>query len=126
MRNWLLGLGIFALLVVSAARAEGEFDMDFMQTVEDVSKDIVSNISGGDGAAATAGIKELDGYLAQVEAHYGKKGNTQDAVDITREGRSLLSNIGQLVAARNFDEANAKYSEFSRTCKSCHRIYKKS
>lgn len=119
-------LGFSALLVVSAAQAENEFDMDFMQTIEDVTKDLVSHISGQDGAAATAGIKELDGYLAQVEAHYAKKGNTQDAVDIAREGRLILGDIGKLVAAGHYDDANARTSEFSKNCKSCHKIYKKS
>lgn len=117
---------LLALGWLSHAWAEAEFDMDLMQTVEDLSKNLVSNLALADAGAAHADIAELDGLLAQVEAHYVQKGDAPEAVEIAHNGRSLLLDIDKLVQAGDFDAANAKNSEFSRTCKACHKAYKKS
>ena len=126
MKGKILIPALLALGWLSHAWAEAEFDMDLMQTIEDLSKDLVSNLALADAAASQADIAELDGLLAQVESHYAQKGDAQDAVDIAHNGRTLLLDIDKLVQAGDFDAANAKNSEFSRTCKTCHKAYKKS
>ncbi|AXQ28470.1 hypothetical protein D0B54_07135 [Solimonas sp. K1W22B-7] len=118
--------GLAALGWLSLGWAASEFDMDLMQTVEDTAKDLVSNLSLADGPAAKANIADLDAMLAQVEDHYAQKGDAADAAAIAHDGRSLLGDIGRFVEAGDFDAANAKNSEFSKTCKSCHKVYKKS
>lgn len=126
MRKSVLLLAVLGVSSASLVWAASEFDMDLMQTVEDTSKDLVSNLSMGDAAAANTDLSELDSLLAQVEDHYVQKGNADDAVVIVKDGRTLLVDIANLVAANDFDAANAKSTEFSRTCKACHKIYKKS
>lgn len=126
MKKRILIPALLALGWLSHAWAEAEFDMDLMQTIEDLSKNLVSNLALADAGAAHADIAELDGLLAQVEDHYVQKGDAQDAADLARQGRTLLLDIDKLVQADDFDAANAKNSEFSRTCKTCHKAYKKS
>ncbi len=126
MRKTVVVPALLALGWLSFAWAAAEFDMDLMQTVEDTAKDLVSNLSLADAPAAKANIADLDALLAQVEDHYAQKGDAADAAAIAHEGRSLLADIGRLVEAGDFDTANAKNSEFSKTCKSCHKVYKKS
>lgn len=126
MRKLIIAVSFFGFASATVLAADSEFDMDFMQTVEDLTKEIVSNISGEDVAAVLANAKELDGMLSQVEVHYAKKGDTPDAVQISKDSRTLLGEVVGLASAKNFDAANSKSTELSRACKSCHKIYKKS
>jgi hypothetical protein len=115
-------LCLFAIHVANGA--SDEFEMGFMQSVEDVSKDLASNLSVNDETQVSSNIQELKGMFAQIEEHYVKKGDAKDAVTITKNSRTVLEEIEKLVLARNFDAATEKSSEFSRHCKSCHKIYK--
>jgi hypothetical protein len=126
IRKLVLALSLMGLASATVVGAEGEFEMDFMQSVEDVTKNLVSNLAQENAPAVLADARELDGMLSQVEAHYTKKGDTPDAVEISKDSRVLVAEIGKLAGARDFDNATAKSSELSRACKSCHKIYKKS
>lgn len=126
IRKLVLALGLMGLTSATVVGAESEFDMDFMQSVEDVTKNLVSNLSLENAAAVLADARELDGMLSQVETHYTKKGDTPDAVEISKDSRALVAEIGKLAVAKDFDNATVKSSELSRACKSCHKIYKKS
>ncbi|WP_139250075.1 hypothetical protein [Hydrocarboniphaga daqingensis] len=100
--------------------------MDLMQTVDDTSKELVSNLSLEDAASADGNLADLDALLAQVETHYSAKGGADDAVKITQDARALLVQIHEHIGAGDFETANLKQSEFSRNCKACHKLYKKS
>lgn len=126
IRKLVLALSLMGLASATVVGAESEFEMDFMQSVEDVTKSLVSNLSQENGPAVLADARELDGMLSQVETHYTKKGDTPDAVEISKDSRALVGEIGKLAVAKDFDNATAKSSELSRACKSCHKIYKKS
>jgi hypothetical protein len=117
--------GLFLLLANPSvpSRAE-EFEEDFMQTVEDTHKSLSSNLAVQSAESATTDVKLLEGYFAEIEDHFVKKGDAQEGVDLSRKSRELLAEILKTVAANDFDTASKASAELGRTCKECHRLYK--
>lgn len=105
--------------------AAGDFDMDFMQSVEDTNKSLSSNVASEDAKGSIADATELAGMFEKVEAVYVAKPNAPDAVAISRKSKELAKEIITLVSAKDFDTAAGKASELSRQCKACHNFYKK-
>lgn len=106
--------------------ADGELDMDLMQTIEDTNKSLASNIATQNGAGSTADAKELQELFGKVEAHFVAKGGADDAVDLSRKSKDLAGAIVKSVSEKNFDAASETATTLSRTCRTCHTFYKKS
>lgn len=115
-----------ALLSGSVLSSINKIEDDFMQTVEDTNKSLANNVALKDAKGATSDAKELEQMFAQVEDYYLRKGDAQDAVQLSRKSRDLSVEITKLVSTKDFDTAEQKASELSRACKSCHNFYKKS
>ncbi|MDR1349866.1 MAG: cytochrome c [Zoogloeaceae bacterium] len=104
---------------------EGEIDMDFMQDVEDVSINLTDNIARHDTDPILSDAKELINAFAQIEAFYIAKGDTEDAVQLSRKSKELSQKIIQQIDSKDFDSAAASATELARACKSCHNFYRK-
>jgi len=123
----LVVLGATLLAVAgSVISAQVEIDDDFMRSVEDSNKSLANHIAVKDTKGVSVDTKELSEMFAQVETFYATKGDAQDALDITKKSRQLITEIDKSVAGKDFDNANVKASDLSRACKSCHNFYKKS
>ena len=110
----------------SVISAQVDVDDDFMRSVEDANKSLANHIAVKDTKGIKGDTQELSAMFAQVEAFYAAKADADDAIAITKKSRQLIGEIDQSVAAKDFDNANAKASDLSRACKSCHNFYKKS
>jgi hypothetical protein len=69
--------------------------------------------------------KQLTSMFEIVEAHFIKKGDAENAVDLSKKSKQLSQDIAKLVTEKNFDTATNLATDLSRTCKSCHTFYKK-
>jgi hypothetical protein len=88
-----------------AGSAEGELDIDLMQTIEDLNKSLASNIALHDVKASSADARELLPLFAQVEAHFSAKGDALDAVELAKKSKELSADIIKQVSASQFDAA---------------------
>ena len=125
MKLKILGYSSLLLLAGSVYAADCAVDEDFMQIMKDRQKSLASNISLGDAKAATEDVKQLEEMFVDVETFYAHKGNAADAVNWSRESKSLISVIQRYVAARDFDTASQTSVKLAKTCKTCHEVYKK-
>lgn len=106
--------------------ADGELDMDLMQTIEDTNKSLASNIATQNAPGSTADAKELQDLFGKVEAHFVSKGGADDAVDLSRKSKALAGAIVKSVGSKDFTTASDSATTLSRTCRTCHTFYKKS
>ena len=119
---------LFLLLAATtgiAISAQSALDDDLMQNIEDSTKSLTSNIALKDIKSGTLDAKELAEMFAKVETFYQQKGDAAEAVDLSRKSRELSVEVGKDLAGRNFDHANELATSLSKTCKTCHSIYKK-
>ncbi|MES2825134.1 MAG: hypothetical protein V4732_16140 [Pseudomonadota bacterium] len=129
MRRLLLSMGILigfsATFVAGVNSEEIELEMDLMQTIEDTNKSLSSNIAMQRADASLSDAKDLTGMFDIVEAHFIKKGDAANAVDLSKKSKDLTLDIVKLINEKNFDSATNLATDLSRTCKSCHTFYKK-
>jgi hypothetical protein len=119
---------LFLLLAASAGiaiSAQSALDDDLMQNIEDSTKSLTSNIALKDIKGGSVDAKELAEMFAKVEVFYQQKGDASEAVDLSRKSRELSVEVGKDITSRNFDHANELATSLSKTCKTCHSIYKK-
>jgi hypothetical protein len=115
----------FGLIAVTASAGAVTIDEDYMQIMEDRQKSLSSNIALQNAKGATEDTTELEEMFVEVSEYYVQKGNAADAVDWSNESRDLASAIKKYVAAKDFDTASVSATTMAKTCKACHRIYKK-
>lgn len=125
MRRLLLLIGLSSVLAAGVSADDVEMDQDLMQTIEDTNKSLSSNIALQRVDASITDATELNNMFAVVEAHFIKKGDAANAVDLSKKSKDLSQDIIKLVNEKNFDSATNSATELSRTCKSCHTFYKK-
>lgn len=124
MRTLLLLISFSAVLSASVSAAE-EMETDLMQNIEDTNKSLSSNIALQRVEPSLEDAKQLTGMFEIVEAHFIKKGDAENAVDLSKKSKQLSEDIAKLVTEKNFDTATNLATDLSRTCKSCHTFYKK-
>lgn len=118
-------LGLIAVLTSGVQAQEVEMDSDLMLNIEDLNKSLSSNIALQRVAASKSDANDLKGLFDIVEAHFIKKGNAENAVELSTKSKKLTSDILNSIDANNFESASNASTELSRTCKSCHAFYKK-
>ncbi len=121
----LMALVYFSMLFSTAVFAEEEMETDLMQNIEDVNKSLSSNIALQRVDPSLQDAKQLTSMFEVVEAHFIKKGDAENAVDLSKKSKQLSQDIEKLVTEKNFDTATNLATDLSRTCKSCHTFYKK-
>lgn len=122
----LYSLIFFAVIGVTSVHSdEPGLDNDLMQNIEDTNKSLSSNIALQRADASKSDANDLKLMFDIVEAHFVKKGNANDAVDLSKKSINLATEIIQSVDSNNFDKASNSATELSRACKSCHTFYKK-
>lgn len=127
----LLGLALPLLLVgtVLAAQADlrSNVSADAMRDAEDTLRDLDSNVSLQD-RKALAEARELARFFQQVEGHYQlQQGRAEAAqgVAFAKRSQQHAQAVADAVEAGNYDAAQDALSELTRSCKSCHEVYKK-
>src|SRR6516164_9343275 len=111
--------GIWAALLINVTcAAEGtgldlrDYDDDLMRTLDRTIKYFEPDITA----------KNVDGF--KYTEDYFSKANKPDAVQISQEGRELVSSALKLVAQDDFEGAAADARKAITKCNSCHDLYR--
>ena len=126
-RKTLLALALqFALAGSALCAAEAiDVDGDLMRNIDDTAKSLDSDVAQKDAKAATADAKSLVDTFARIESHYGQKPETADAVGFAHHTQALADQALKAIAANDFDAAGDAVAQLTRSCKTCHEVYKK-
>jgi hypothetical protein len=125
MRRIIISLVAALALTTAVGAIDEEMDEDLMQSIEDTNKSLSSDLALKDDKAVASDAKDLAQMFSKVEVYFAHRGNADDAVDLARKSEQLTSDILKSVAAEDFDTAMDTSTTLSRTCKTCHRSYKK-
>jgi cytochrome c556 len=113
------------VLAGSGLCATFDVDADLMRGIDDTVKSFDSNVAQKDAKAAVADARSLVDTFALVESHYGEKPETADAVGFAHRTRDLATLALKAVEAQDFDTAGDAVNQLTRSCKTCHEVYKK-
>ena len=107
------------------ASAAIDVDADLMRGIDDTAKSLDSNVAQKDAKAAAADARSLVDTFARIESHYGEKPETADAVGFAHHTQDLAAQTLKAIDAQDFDAAGEAVNQLTRSCKTCHEVYKK-
>jgi len=114
------------LVVAASALCAGvDVDGDLMRGIDDTAKELDSDIAQKDAKAAATAARSLVETFSHVEARYGEKPETADAVGFAHKTQELAAQALKAIEANDFDAASAAVEDLTRSCKNCHNVYKK-
>jgi hypothetical protein len=118
----------FSLLASAAAAAPGfdykDYDDELMRDLEKTIKYFEPDITAQNADAAREDAAVLADGFRYTEDYFRKKDGAQDAVEISRKGSKLISEINDYLGKSEFEQAAAAARDATTVCKSCHDIYK--
>ncbi len=117
-------LALLPLLIAGTVlAAQAEISADEMRNAEDTLRDLDSNLSLQNRKALDE-ARELARFFQQVGAHYTAQPNAARGVDFARRSQDLAQAVASAVEAGNYDAAQDALSDLTRSCKTCHEVYK--
>lgn len=102
-----------------------DFDTDVMRGMDDTIKILEPDISSRNFKAANDDAKSLLEGFEWTEDYFSKK-QAEDAVQYARDGQALTQEILDHLAKQDYDNASASARRLSKSCKTCHDVYKTS
>ena len=102
-----------------------DVDGDLMRGIDDTAKSLDSEVAQKDAKAALADARSLVETFARIESHYGQKPETADAVGFAHKTQDLAAQALKAIEAQDFDAASEAVAQLTRSCKTCHEVYKK-
>ena len=105
------------------AQSVDDFDA-WMQTIDQKSQSLQSNIAAKNTEAATADARTLQETFRLVEGFWVKRGNAPDAVDLSQKAQQNAADVAKLAAAKDYDAASTQAIRIAETCTACHRLYR--
>lgn len=119
----LLALMLGALSVTAVAQNLFDFD-DWMQRIDDGSQNLQRHIAARDPKAASGAAQEIEELYGLMEKFFEKRGNSDDAVRWSREGRQFAAKAQADIAAGRFASAKRNALAIAHGCRDCHFNYK--
>jgi hypothetical protein len=121
-----LALGALALVAAGqVAFAQSVLDFDaWMQRIDRRSQSVQRNLAARDADGASADAREIGELYGSMEAYFSRRGNADDAVKLSKEGRELAAAVVRSVAAKDFATASQAAVSIARACRTCHSGYK--
>lgn len=119
-----LAFALTPLLVAGSVLAAQGVTADDMREAEDTLHELDSHISLQDHKALDE-ARELARYFQQVEGHFSAQADAARGVAFSRKSQADAAAIVAAVEAGNYDAAQDALGELTRSCKSCHEVYKK-
>ncbi len=119
----LIVLMLGALSLTAAAQNLFDFD-DWMQRIDDGSQDLQRHIAARDPRAASGTAQEIEELYGLMEKFFEKRGNADDAVRWSREGRQFAARAQTDIAAGRFASARRNALAIAHGCRDCHFNYK--
>jgi hypothetical protein len=121
---------IFEVLVAFAllqpmVRAQSVLDFDeWMQKIDRRSQSVQRNLSRKDVNGATADAREIGELYGSMETYFTRRGDSANAVKLSKEGRDLAATVVEAVAVNNFAGASQAALSIAHACRTCHLEYK--
>jgi hypothetical protein len=119
----LVAFGVFAAGEAALGQSVLDFD-EWMQRIDRRSQSVQRNLAAGEVNAASADAREIGELYGSMEAYFSRRGNADNAVKLSREGRELAATVVRSVAARDFATASKAAVSIARACRTCHLDYK--
>lgn len=125
-------LSAFLFLLLASLQAgpvfcdEDDIDTDLMQSIDDTTKSVTSNIDLRKKQAADEDALALKKMLGQVQLFYETRHDKPDAIEFARTSLDIANRLQKLLNDKDFDGAARAANELSRSCRSCHDVYKQS
>lgn len=119
-------LAAAALFVgVGSAYAQSILQFDrWMQRIDRRSQSVQRHISAQDAAAAVVDARELGELYGLMEDYFTRRGDSADAVRISREGASLAADVVKAIEDNDFPTASRSAISIAQACRDCHFQYK--
>ena len=111
------------LITGTVLAAQSELSADDMRSAEDTLRDLDSNVSLQNRKALDE-ARELARFFQQVGAHYTAQPDAARGVDFARKSQDHAQAIAAAVEAGDYDTAQDRLSDLTRSCKTCHEVYK--
>lgn len=124
MRWRVTATALLPLLVAGTVFAAADLSADDMREAEDTLHNLDSRISLQD-RKALDDAKELASYFQQVEGHFSAKADAARGVEFSRKSREHAAAIVAAIEAGDYDTAQDRLGDLTRSCKTCHQVYKK-
>jgi hypothetical protein len=130
--RWLPVAMMVTGLACGLARADGvhvdldlaDFDDDSMRDMDDANKDLQPVLGAKNSDAALADAQVIQHVLKETEDYFTKKGGTDNAVKIARQGETSVATVIAALGKSDFDTAAAAARDAAKNCRACHDIYK--
>jgi hypothetical protein len=125
MRKISMVVGIQMALAAGMVLAQSQDDFDaWMRTIDEKNQSVQRNIAAKDADAATADAKALQETFKLVEGFWAKRGNAQDAVELSQKAQQQAAEVVKSATAKDYDAASTKSINIAQTCTACHRLYR--
>lgn len=130
MRKTALCFVLCSLALGSAVQAQHrdldlhDYDDDLMRDLDRTIKYFEPDITAGNAQSALDDADVLRDGFKYTEDYFSKKGNADDAVEISKKGLQALDIAVKDAEANQFDAAAAAARQVSATCRACHDVYK--
>jgi hypothetical protein len=130
MRKVIISSFLCGLVFVNIAQAQHrdldlhDYDDDLMRDLDRTIKYFEPDITAGNAQGALDDADVLRDGFKYTEDYFTKKGNAEDAVQISKKGLQYLDIAVKDAEANQFDAAAAAARQVSATCRACHDVYK--
>lgn len=130
MRKTAVSIVVCGLVLGSAVQAQHreldlhDYDDDLMRDLDRTIKYFEPDITAGNAQGALDDADVLRDGFKYTEDYFSKKGNADDAVEISKKGLQALDVAVRDAEANQFDAAAAAARQVSATCRACHDVYK--
>ena len=132
LRKGLVSAGLISVLACTLVLADGvhvdldltDFDDDSMRDMDDANKDLQPVLGAKNADAALADAQVIQNVLKETEGYFTKKGGTDNAVRIARQGEVSVAAVIAALGKNDFDTAAAAARDTAKNCRACHDIYK--
>lgn len=119
----ILGLGASLLAQATSAGSILEFDV-WMQKIDRHSQTILTHLKRHDAPAAVADAKALEHLYHLMERFYEARGEHDDPLLLSYDGRTRAAAVVTQVEQGDFDSAFESAVGIARDCRACHDRFK--
>jgi hypothetical protein len=130
-RAWRRRFGV-AVVVATGVLAAGQaafgqsvldFD-DWMEKIDRRSQSVQRNLANKSADAASADAREIGDLYGSMETYFTRRGNADNAVKLSKEGKDLAATVIRAAAAKDFAAASQAAVTIAKACRTCHAEYK--
>lgn len=108
---------------VASAHSIFDFD-DWMQRIEESSQDLQRHIDARRPEAAVDRAREIEQLYGLMQEFFERRGEADDAVRMSREGREFAVRVQGDLARQRFAAAKGNALKIAHGCRGCHIQYK--